>query len=296
MNIRFEPRVAIVTGAGGGLGRAHALGLAARGARVVVNDLGRDGDASDAARAVVAEITAQGGEAIADGADVSDMDQVQAMAARALSHWGRIDILVANAGILLDRSFIKMEMAEFRRVIEVHLLGSAYCAKAVWEPMREAKYGRIVFTSSASGLYGNFGQANYGAAKAGMVGLMNVLHQEGAKYGIRVNTLAPTAATRMTEGLLPPEAAAVLRPETVTPGVLFLVSEDAPSRVILAAGAGCFAVTRITETEGIYLPPDQLSPEGIAARFNEVSDPAGAAEVNSAFDQTHRFAARALRG
>jgi NAD(P)-dependent dehydrogenase (short-subunit alcohol dehydrogenase family) len=296
MNIRFEPRVAIVTGAGGGLGRAHALGLAARGARVVVNDLGRDGAASDAARAVVAEITAQGGEAIADGADVSDVGQVQAMAARALSQWGRIDILVANAGILLDRSFIKMEMAEFRRVIEVHLLGSAYCAKAVWEPMREAKYGRIVFTSSASGLYGNFGQANYGAAKAGMVGLMNVLHQEGAKYGIRVNTLAPTAATRMTEGLLPPEAAAVLRPETVTPGVLFLVSEDAPSRVILAAGAGCFAVTRITETEGVYLPPDQLSPEAIAARFNEVSDPAGAAEVNSAFDQTHRFAARALRG
>jgi NAD(P)-dependent dehydrogenase (short-subunit alcohol dehydrogenase family) len=296
MTIRFEPRVAIVTGAGGGLGRAHALGLAARGARVVVNDLGRDGGASDAAQAVVAEITAQGGEAIADGADVSDVGQVQAMAARALSQWGRIDILVANAGILLDRSFIKMEMAEFRRVIEVHLLGSAYCAKAVWEPMREAKYGRIVFTSSASGLYGNFGQANYGAAKAGMVGLMNVLHQEGAKYGIRVNTLAPTAATRMTEGLLPPEAAAVLRPETVTPGVLFLVSEDAPSRVILAAGAGCFAVTRITETEGIYLPPDQLSPETIASRFNEVSDPAGAAEVNSAFDQTHRFAARALRG
>jgi NAD(P)-dependent dehydrogenase (short-subunit alcohol dehydrogenase family) len=296
MTIRFEPRVAIVTGAGGGLGRAHALGLAARGARVVVNDLGRDGDASDAALAVVAEITAQGGEAIADGADVSDVGQVQAMAARALSQWGRIDILVANAGILLDRSFIKMEMAEFRRVIEVHLLGSAYCAKAVWEPMREAKYGRIVFTSSASGLYGNFGQANYGAAKAGMVGLMNVLHQEGAKYGIRVNTLAPTAATRMTEGLLPPEAAAVLRPETVTPGVLFLVSEDAPSRVILAAGAGCFAVTRITETEGIYLPPDQLSPEAIAAQFNAVSDPAGAVEVNSAFDQTHRFAARALRG
>jgi NAD(P)-dependent dehydrogenase (short-subunit alcohol dehydrogenase family) len=296
MTIRFEPRVAIVTGAGGGLGRAHALGLAARGARVVVNDLGRDGGASDAALAVVAEITAQGGEAIADGADVSDVEQVQAMAARALSQWGRIDILVANAGILLDRSFVKMEMAEFRRVIEVHLLGSAYCAKAVWEPMREAKYGRIVFTSSASGLYGNFGQANYGAAKAGMVGLMNVLHQEGAKYGIRVNTLAPTAATRMTEGLLPPEAAAVLRPETVTPGVLFLVSEDAPSRVILAAGAGCFAVTRITETEGIYLPPDQLSPEAIASRFKEVSNPAGAAEVNSAFDQTHRFAARALRG
>jgi NAD(P)-dependent dehydrogenase (short-subunit alcohol dehydrogenase family) len=296
MTIRFEPRVAIVTGAGGGLGRAHALGLAARGARVVVNDLGRDGGASDAAQAVVAEITAQGGKAIADGADVSDVGQVQAMAARALSQWGRIDILVANAGILLDRSFVKMEMAEFRRVIEVHLLGSAYCAKAVWEPMREAKYGRIVFTSSASGLYGNFGQANYGAAKAGMVGLMNVLHQEGAKYGIRVNTLAPTAATRMTEGLLPPEAAAVLRPETVTPGVLFLVSEDAPSRVILAAGAGCFAVTRITETEGIYLPPDQLSPEAIASRFKEVSDPAGAAEVNSAFDQTHRFAARALRG
>jgi NAD(P)-dependent dehydrogenase (short-subunit alcohol dehydrogenase family) len=296
MSIRFENRVAIVTGAGGGLGRAHALALAARGAKVVVNDFRRDGAASDAAAAVAAEISAAGGAAIADGADVSDFAQVQAMAARAMAAWGRIDILVANAGILLDRSFAKMEMDAFRRVIEVHLLGSAYCAKAVWDTMREQKYGRIVFTSSASGLYGNFGQANYGAAKAGMVGLMNVLHQEGAKYGIRVNTLAPTAATRMTEGLLPPEAASVLQPETVTPGVLFLVSEAAPSRVILAAGAGCFAVTRITETDGIFLPPEELSPEAIAARFDALRDPAGAMEIDSAFDQTRRFAARALRG
>ena len=296
MTIRFDDRVAIVTGAGRGLGRAHALGLAALGARVVVNDLGPGGAPSDAARAVAAEIEAAGGTALANGADVADLAQVEAMAAAALDRWGRIDILIANAGILLDRTFAKMEMAEFRRVIEVHLLGSAYCAKAVWEPMRAAKYGRIVFTSSSSGLYGNFGQANYGAAKAGMVGLMNVLHHEGAKYGIRVNTLAPTAATRMTEGLLPEADAAALRPETVTPGVLYLVSDDAPSRTILSAGGGCFAVTRITETEGVYLPPETLSPDAVAARFAEIADPAGAREVASAFDQTSHFAAKARAG
>jgi NAD(P)-dependent dehydrogenase (short-subunit alcohol dehydrogenase family) len=247
MSIRFDGRVAIVTGAGNGLGRSHALGLAARGAKVVVNDLGgaRDGTGggSEAALKVVEEIRAAGGEAIANGANVADEAAVAAMVAEAMAKWGRIDILVANAGILRDKTFAKLDIADFRAVIDVHLMGSAICARAVWEIMRQQTYGRIVFTSSSSGLYGNFGQANYGAAKAAMVGLMNVLHLEGEKFNIRVNTLAPTAATRMTEELLPKEALAVMTPESITPGVLYLVSEDGPSRVILDAGAGGFART-----------------------------------------------------
>ncbi|HKM63331.1 MAG TPA: SDR family NAD(P)-dependent oxidoreductase [Acidisphaera sp.] len=287
MTIRFDDRVAIVTGAGGGLGRCHALGLAARGARVVVNDLG------DGADAVVAEIVQAGGQAITDHADVTDFAAVSAMAERALRHWGRIDILVNNAGILLDRSFAKMDMAEFRRVVDVHLIGTANVTKAVWETMRAQAYGRIVLTSSSSGLYGNFGQANYGAAKAGMIGLMNVLHHEGSKYDIRVNTLTPTAYTRMTEGLLPGEAASLLTPESVTPAVLFLVSDDAPSKLILAAGAGCFAVVRIRETDGIVLRGDELRPETIAARFAELTDETGATAIDTAFEQTQRFVLRA---
>ena len=207
MAIRFDDRVAIVTGAGVGLGRCHALGLAARGARVVVNDLGvsRDGTgaSSEAALSVVEEIKAMGGEAMAHGADVSDEDAVKDMVAQAMDAWGRIDICVNNAGILMDKTFAKMEMAAFRKVVDVHLIGSANVAHACWPIMREQKYGRIVLTSSASGLYGNFGQSNYGAAKAAMLGLMNVLHMEGARDNIRVNTLAPTAATRMTADLLP---------------------------------------------------------------------------------------------
>ncbi len=203
MTIRFDNRVAIVTGAGGGLGRSHALGLAARGAKVVVNDLGRGGEPSASSLAVVAEIEAAGGTAIADGADVSNAEQVAAMVARANATWGKVDILVNNAGILRDKTFTKMTLEDFELVLKVHLLGSAICTKAVWDGMRERNYGRIVFTASSSGIYGNFGQANYGAAKAGMIGLMNVLHLEGAKYNIRVNTLAPTAATQMTAGLIP---------------------------------------------------------------------------------------------
>jgi NAD(P)-dependent dehydrogenase (short-subunit alcohol dehydrogenase family) len=290
MTIRFDGRVAIVTGSGGGLGRCHALGLAARGAKVVVNDLGKDGAASESALKVVEEIRAAGGLAMADGADVANFEQVQAMAARVEKEWGRIDILVNNAGILRDKTFAKMEMSDFERVIEVHLNGSAHCARAVWNGMRERNYGRIVFTSSASGIYGNFGQANYGAAKAAMVGLMNVLHLEGAKYDIRVNTLAPTAATAMTAGLLPPEAAALLSPESVTPAVLFLVGQDAPSRVILGAGAGAFAVTRIEETAGVYLDEAERTPETIAARWNEISDPTTARPLEDAFAQTRKFA------
>lgn len=297
MDIGFEGRVAIVTGAGTGLGRAHAMGLAARGAKLVINDLGvsTDGKAqsSDAAEVVAQEIRDAGGEAMAHGADVSNEAQVADMVAQAMGMWGRIDILVNNAGILLDKTFAKMSMGDFRRVVDVHLIGSATCTHAVWPIMREQGYGRVVLTSSSSGLYGNFGQSNYGAAKAAMLGLMNVLHLEGARDNIRVNTLAPTAATRMTRDLLPPEAAELLAPENITPGLLYLVSDDAPSRSILCAGAGCYAQTRIYETEGILLQGDANTPEQVAAQFAAVGDPAGQEELQDAFSQTRKFAAKA---
>lgn len=298
-DIRFAGRVAIVTGAGVGLGRSHALGLAKRGAKVVINDLGvsRDGtgSSSDAANAVVQEIKDMGGEAMAHGADVSDEAAVGDMVAQAMDAWGRIDILVNNAGILLDKTFAKMDMAAFRKVVDVHLIGSANVAHACWPIMREQKYGRIVLTSSASGLYGNFGQSNYGAAKAAMMGLMNVLHLEGARDNIRVNTLAPTAATRMTADLLPEEAQALLAPETITPGLLYLVSEDAPSRVILGAGAGSFAQTRVYETQGITLMDDDNTPEAVAAQFAQIADPADQEELGDAFSQTRKYALNAAK-
>jgi NAD(P)-dependent dehydrogenase (short-subunit alcohol dehydrogenase family) len=289
MSIRFDDRVAIVTGAGGGLGRCHALGLAARGAKVVVNDLDPGGAPSE----VVEEIERAGGTAMADGADVTNADEVAAMVSRAEAKWGRVDVLVNNAGILRDKSFAKMEIADFEKVVGVHLMGSAICTKAVWSGMRDRGYGRIVFTSSASGIYGNFGQANYGAAKAAMIGLMNVLHLEGAKYDIRVNVLAPTAATGMTAGLLPPEVAALLTPESVTPAVLFLVGENAPSRTIMGAGGGVFAVTHIEETPGVFLPEAERTPEKIAACFAEIADRASAVPLENAYAQTFKFAAAA---
>ena len=295
MTIQFHGRVAIVTGAGSGLGRSHALALAARGAKVVVNDLGRNGVPSDNALSVVKEIRGGGGIAMADPADVADFEQVSAMAARAEKDWGRIDILVNNAGVLRDKTFAKMEMADFEFVLRVHLIGSANCTKAVWAGMRERNYGRIALTSSASGIYGNFGQANYGAAKAGMIGLMNVLHLEGAKNNIRVNVLAPTARTGMTEGLLSPVAAELMTPELVTPGLLFLVSENAPSRVILGAGAGVFAVTHIGETPGVYLDESERTPETIAARFAEISGAQTAEPLKDAFGQTMKFVTAAAK-
>jgi NAD(P)-dependent dehydrogenase (short-subunit alcohol dehydrogenase family) len=294
--IRFDGQVAIVTGAGVGLGRCHALGLAARGASVIVNDLGvsTQGAAtgSDAAQSVVAEIEAMGGQAMAHGADVSNADQVADMVAQAMDRFGRIDILVNNAGILLDKTFAKMTMADFRKVVDVHLIGSANCAHAVWPIMREQKYGRIVLTSSGSGLYGNFGQSNYGAAKAAMMGLMNVLHIEGARDDIRVNTLAPTAATRMTEELLPAEALEVLKPETITPGLLYLVSKDAPSKTILSAGAGTFAQTRVYETQGALIE-GEITPEAVAAQWAQITDPTEQEELPDAFSQTRKYAKRA---
>jgi NAD(P)-dependent dehydrogenase (short-subunit alcohol dehydrogenase family) len=294
MDIRFDGRVAIVTGAGRGLGRSHVLGLAARGAKVAIVDFDPSTDgAPPAASAVAAEIGAQGGEAIAIGANVADAASVQAMIEQVLARWGRVDILVNNAGILRDKSFAKMELADFRLVLEVHVMGTVNCTKAVWERMREQKYGRIVLTASSSGLYGNFGQSNYGTAKAAMVGLMNVLHLEGEKYDIRVNALLPTAATQMTEGLFPEAVARLATPESITPGLLFLVSENAPSRVMLCAGAGTFARTLITETVGVHFPEADRTPEAIAAAFDRISDPTGATGVATAFAQTEKLVALA---
>lgn len=299
MDIRFDNRVAIVTGAGTGLGRSHALGLAARGARVMVNDLGvttdGQGASSTAAEAVAQEIRDAGGQAMAHCCDVSDEAGVKDMVAKVMDAWGRIDILVNNAGILRDKTFAKMEMSDFRKVVDVHLIGSANVTHACWQIMRDQKYGRIVLTSSASGLYGNFGQSNYGAAKAAMMGLMNVLHLEGARDNIRVNTLAPTAATRMTADLLPEQAQALLAPETITPGLLYLVSEDGPSRVILGAGAGSFAQTRVYETEGVTLTGDDNTPEGVAAAFDKITDAEGQQELTDAFSQTKKYALNAAK-
>lgn len=278
MAIRFDGQVAIVTGAGGGLGREHALALAARGAKLVVNDLGgaRDGSggSTTAAEAVVAEIEAAGGEAIANAASVTDFAAIQAMVDQAVAKWGRVDILVNNAGVLRDKSFAKMELDDFRFVLDVHLMGAVNCTKAVWEIMRQQNYGRIVMTTSSSGLYGNFGQANYGAAKMALVGLMQTLAIEGAKNDIRVNSLAPTAHTRMTEDLgaaLPLEA---LEPSLVTPGLLYLVSRDAPTRAILAAGAGGFERAYVTLTQGGFITGAD-APEQVAARFDAISDREG---------------------
>jgi NAD(P)-dependent dehydrogenase (short-subunit alcohol dehydrogenase family) len=277
MGIYFKDRVAIVTGAGGGLGRQHALALAARGAKVVVNDFGRaaphgQGGSSTAAEAVVREIRAAGGTAIANHASVTDEAAVVAMVGEAMAAWGRIDILVNNAGILRDKSFAKMALADFRLVLDVHLMGAAICTHAVWNIMRAQKYGRVVMTTSSSGLYGNFGQANYGAAKMALVGLMQTLSIEGAKDGIRVNCLAPTAATRMTEGLMPAEVLARLSPESVTPGLVYLVSEDAPTRVILCAGAGTFERAYVTMTGGLHLGSGPDTAEQVAANFEAISD------------------------
>ncbi len=285
--IRFDDRVAIVTGAGAGLGRAHALGLAARGARVVVNDPKGAGDVAE-------EIRAAGGESITHAGDVASEFDVTDMVSRTMARWGRIDILVNNAGILRDRSFAKMNLEDLRRVMAVHLLGSAICAHAVWPIMREQRFGRVVFTTSSSGLYGNFGQANYGGAKAGMIGLMNVLHIEGEKYNIRVNALSPTALTAMTDGLFDEAVADVLSPESITPGLLWLVSDEAPSRFILAAGGGSFARVLVAETPGICLTGGELTPEAIAAQADRIADAEGAQELQGAFLQTEKFARQAL--
>ncbi len=278
MTIDFSGKVAIVTGAGGGLGRAYALELAKRGAKVVVNDLGgsRDGTGhSDAALNVVGEIEASGGTAMSNGGSVTEYDQMVEMVAKAKEAWGGVHVLINNAGILRDKSFAKMEIADFELVVKVHLMGSANVTKAVWETMREQNYGRILMTASSTGLYGNFGQTNYGAAKLGLAGFTKSLYLEGAKNNIKVNTLAPIAATRMTEDIFPPEAFDKFAPVNVVPAALYLVSEDAPANVIMGAGGGFFHTANVTLTRGKILDGDELSPEGVAAHFAEISDRAG---------------------
>lgn len=275
MSIRFDDRVAIVTGAGGGLGRHYALELAKRGARVVVNDLGGDRSgqgASDAALAVVEEIRAGGGTAMANGGSVADYDQMVEMVARATEAWGGVHILINNAGVLRDKTFARMDPADFAFVVQVHLLGSAYATRACWDTFRAQNYGRVLMTSSSSGLFGNFGQANYGAAKLGIAGLARTLHLEGAKNDIRVNTIAPTAGTRMTEGLFPDAAFAAFAPEKVAPAALYLVSEDAPSGQIVGAGAGVVQASYITLTPGVALTGEDLSPEGVARSWAAITD------------------------
>jgi short-subunit dehydrogenase len=276
MSLDFKDRVAIVTGAGGGLGRLHALALAKRGAKVVVNDLGgaRDGSGGSltAAQSVVAEIEAAGGVAMANGASVTDFAAVQSMVQAAVDAWGRVDILVNNAGILRDKSFAKMEIDDFRLVMDVHLMGAVHCTKAVWPHMVAQKYGRILMTTSSSGLYGNFGQSNYGAAKMALVGLMQTLSIEGAKNNIRVNCLAPTAATRMTEDLMPPQILEALKPEAVVPAMLVLVAQDAPTRTILCAGAGSVEAAQVTLTQGVWIGLNDDAPENLQAQLSQVSD------------------------
>lgn len=276
MSLRFDGKVAIVTGAGGGLGRAHALELARRGAKVVVNDLGGavdgSGGSSEAAEKVVAEIKQAGGEAIANGSSVTDDQGVANLAQQTLDAFGRADILINNAGVLRDKSFAKVEMKDFEFVVDVHLMGSVKVTKAFWPVMKEQQYGRIVMTTSSTGLYGNFGQTNYGAAKLGLVGFMNTLKIEGQKDNIKVNTVCPVAATRMTEDLMPEQALKMLQPEFVTPGVICLVADDAPTGYILCAGAGVFSHAEIKESEGVYLGRESLTAEKVLDAWEKISD------------------------
>jgi NAD(P)-dependent dehydrogenase (short-subunit alcohol dehydrogenase family) len=279
MAVDFTGRVAIVTGAGGGLGRQHALALAARGAKVLVNDLGGavdgSGGSATAAQRVVDEIRAAGGEALANGASVTDFEAVQAMVQQAVDAWGRVDALVSNAGILRDKSFAKMDLADFRLVLDVHLMGAVHCCKALWPVMTRQKYGRIVLTTSSSGLYGNFGQANYGAAKMALVGLMQTLAIEGLKHDIRVNCLAPTAATRMTEALFPPDMLERFTPQAVVPAMLVLAGQEAPNRTTLCAGAGGFEAAHVTLTQGAYVGTGAEAPESLLANLERVRDRRG---------------------
>ena len=284
----LEGRVAIVTGAGAGLGRSHTLFLARQGAKVVVNDL-----SEEAANAVAQEVRNAGGQALASAGSVTDEAAVEKMVAETMGEWGRVDILINNAGILRDKSFAKMSIEDFRLVVDVHLMGSVICTKAVWPIMRDQGYGRIVMTTSSSGLYGNFGQANYGAAKMALVGLMQTLAIEGEKYGVRVNCLAPTAATQMTAGILSDESLGVLAPERVSPGLLKLVGEDAPSRAILCAGAGHFARANVTLTEGMFIGWGDDAGERVIRSWDAISDRAREIVPAYGFAQAERETASA---
>jgi NAD(P)-dependent dehydrogenase (short-subunit alcohol dehydrogenase family) len=295
MTIRFDGKVAIVTGAGGGLGRCHAIDLAARGAKVVVNDLGGavdgTGGNSAAAEKVVAEIKAAGGTAIANGASVADDAGVTHLVKQTMDTFGRCDILVANAGILRDKTFAKMELKDFDAVMAVHLMGTVKPAKALWQIMRDQQYGRIVVTTSSTGLYGNFGQTNYGAAKMSLIGFMNSLKLEGAKDNVKVNAICPVAGTRMTENLMPPNVLEMLKPDYVTPAVVYLVSDEAPTGVIMTAAAGAFAVAQLVETDGINLGHNATA-DDVAANFAKIADFSTAKHYNAGAEQSQKFFAR----
>ena len=290
MTIRFDEKVAIVTGAGGGIGKQHALELARRGAKVVVNDLGGSVDgsgASDAANEVVELIKSEGGEAISNGASVTDLDAVKAMVDQTMTAWGRVDILVNNAGILRDKSFHKVTLEDFNLVMDVHFQGSLNCTHTVFPIMRDQEYGRIIFTSSSSGVFGNFGQTNYGSAKMAMIGLMNTLKIEGQKNNIKVNSLIPVAATRMTENLGMPEAVfEQLKPESVSPAVLFMASEEAPTGIMLSAGAGVFAKVEISQAAGVGFAGDEINPDSIADHWSEISDMSNAKQLFNGGEHT----------
>ena len=290
MSIRFDEKVVIVTGAGGGLGKEHAIEFAKRGAKVVVNDLGGSVDgsgASDSANSVVEHIRSNGGEAIANGASVTDLDAVKEMVDETVKKWGRIDVLVNNAGILRDKSFHKMSLDDFNLVMSVHFEGTLNCTHTIFPIMREQNYGRIIFTSSSSGVFGNFGQSNYGSAKMAMVGLMNTLKIEGQKYNIHSNSITPVAYTRMTDGLLPDDVGESLQPEFVTPAVIYLSSKDAPNGAIISAGAGVFSRIFIHETNGVSLGMgDEMTPENIAASWEDISDMKGAKALQSGPEQS----------
>jgi NAD(P)-dependent dehydrogenase (short-subunit alcohol dehydrogenase family) len=292
MAIRFDGKVVIVTGAGGGLGRCHALEFAKRGAKVVINDLGGSVDGtggnSKAAEAVVAEITAAGGTAIANGASVTDDAGVANLVKQTMDAFGRIDVLIANAGILRDKSFAKMELKDFDAVVQVHLMGTVKPAKAVWQIMRDQQYGRIVVTTSSTGLYGNFGQTNYGAAKLSLVGFMNTLKLEGAKDNVKVNAICPVAGTRMTENLMPPEIVAMLKPEYVTPAVIYLASEEAPTGVIVSAAAGAFSSAEIVESHGVNLG-HAATADDVAANWAKISDFTGAKHFTMGGEHSAHF-------
>ncbi|OUX18828.1 MAG: 3-oxoacyl-ACP reductase [Rhizobiales bacterium TMED249] len=292
MSLDFTGKTVIVTGSGGGLGRSHALEFARRGANVVVNDLGGSvdgsGGSSEAADAVVKTITDNGGKAISNGSSVTDDKGVATMVEQTLSEFGRIDVLVNNAGVLRDKSFSNMPMSDFEFVVDVHLMGTVKVTHAVFPIMKEQNYGRIVVTTSSSGLYGNFGQSNYGAGKMGVVGMMNTLELEGAKYNIHVNALAPVAWTRMTEDLMPPEAEALLTPESVTPAVVFMSSDQAPSGQIICAGAGVFAAAQVVESPGKLLGLDAAA-EDVAANWEEISDLTEAKPLGMGFEQSAKF-------
>ena len=293
MAIRFDNKVAIVTGAGGGIGKEHALELAKRGAKVVVNDLGGSVDgsgASDAANEVVELIKSEGGEAISNGASVTDLDAVKAMVNETMEEWGRIDILVNNAGILRDKSFHKVTLEDFNLVMDVHFQGSLNCTHTIYPIMREQEYGRIIFTSSASGVYGNFGQTNYGSAKMAMIGLMNTLKLEGQNKNIFTNSITPVAYTRMTEGLIPEDFGKNLSSEFITPAVIYLASEEAPNGVTIAAGAGVFSRILIHETMGVSLGiGEDMTPENIHANWDKISDMTEARALQNGGEQTLKF-------